>query len=195
MDPYEFKEKDGLAPIGPFRRNASAVRIGVRPVDPLLEDSISEVSEHLRDWYGRVGGSASLAIRCVDGFFVNIQGTDPFKKGPQLVRVIDFDPIKGFFLTIGKDAPDPEAGLFWYVFKVFEGTGTVLTLRDKEGRNPDIPNEGSALHARRMDIIRAWKAENVLKEDHITRIRCSGLEELGAIIDQELGAQSMSHRS
>jgi len=157
MEP-EHPLKGGFDRIGPLA-GRSSVHIAFRPVDPLVEERVRSLFADLSGSIGEGAPSVSLGIRSVDGFFCTSEGSDPLSGTIELVRVLNYDPVRGIFLLVGDPEPDPTAAIMWFGFKAFEDCGAICSISER-GAELDLPDDQEGRNGSILEFLRLWKDEN-----------------------------------
>ena len=132
-------EQKGLK--GPTRLDGSigGVTVAIRPPDPMLIDRLATSMEELRASGILIPQGSRMGIRSVDGFYyfpdlVSVSSNSE----PEVVSIIEYDPVNRTFLLSGDGDPDNTAELFWFGFETFPQSHVMLEIRSKQAS--DTPN-------------------------------------------------------
>ena len=142
---------------GPLARRNTAVHVAYRPVDPLVEQRLNDIFSEIRSTRDTEGSEVSIAVRCIDGFFISARGCNPLREDPRLVRVINYDPVQDISLIVGEEEPDGSASIFWFCFRAFEDTGAVVRIKGTEGNDDRNVSKDERTDAM-LDMIRDWRS-------------------------------------
>ncbi|MDG6226011.1 MAG: hypothetical protein QCI82_10935 [Candidatus Thermoplasmatota archaeon] len=162
--------------VGPLARRNKAVHVAFRPVEPLLEDRLHDMFTHIRSSRTIGDATLSMAIRCIDGFYITSKGCNPLKEDPRLVRVIGYDPVQDVSLIAGDDEPEIFSPIFWYCFRAFDETGTILCIYDKGEDEIKRISSSFAKSDRMLEIIKTWKGRSSLEYEGLILHRSRTIE-------------------
>lgn len=153
--------KNALEGSSPLARRNTAVHVAYRPVDPLIEERLNDIFSEIRSTRDTKGSEISIAVRCIDGFFISAMGCDPLREDPRLVRVINYDPVQDLSLIVGEEEPDRSVPIFWFCFRAFEETGAVLRIKASGGNYDRSVSKDERMNAM-LDLVREWRSKSLV---------------------------------
>jgi len=186
----------GLKSRTPLGGKIGHVKVGVRPVDPVLVERISGRLGELKEKGVDLPDPASLAIRSVDGFYFFPSLSD-LSRGDQekVISVINYDPVRRTFLLSRDGEPNEIMELFWFGFETFPTDMVLLYLPFEYGNGLNPPEDTGSRINLNIGIMKEWKDSRLL--EHSTGIywRGEGLDPLLEYLRTYHAGRSRDHRS
>ncbi len=126
---------EGLELPGPLSTELGTIKVGVRPPDIPLIERMEELISTVKDSGVDIPAGTSVAIRSFEGFvyFGDISRT-PIEDSTVL-RVIEYDPMRGTFLVGGDGRADRGTEICWYVLRALPDIHVVLV--ERKGKESD----------------------------------------------------------
>ncbi len=184
--PLKIKPGDGLAPQGPLSRQLSSMKVGVRPPDIPMIEKVGSTLDRLKKKGSEIPKGSALVIRSIDGFihFKDLTGND-LRMTP-ILRIIEFDPSRGTFLTSGEGEADVISEASWYVLKVLKDQHILLVIPE-EGSSVELSKESEMRTRTFLDLSSRLFGENEVTSLGYRFHKFATLEELenfkGLIVD------------
>ncbi|MGA1793470.1 MAG: hypothetical protein ACMUHM_05930 [Thermoplasmatota archaeon] len=190
----DIEGTDGLSDHTPLGSRIGRVKVAVRPPDPVLLEKLQTGIMELSERGVKVPEGSSMAVRSIDGFYYIPDLTGSLgTPDPEIVSIINYDPVRRTFILSGNGSVDDTTELFWFAFEAF-GKDHVLFKGGIAGgvyRSPDDLDQRLEFN---LGILRSWKESNTLRSDDRFLWRGPDLQALFEMIETEYanGDQSMS---
>lgn len=142
---------DGLAQPGPLSRGLSTMKVGFRPPDIPLMEKVAASIKDIKGSGGEVPSGSRLVIRSIDGFiqFRDLEKMDMDRS--KTLRIIEFDPSRGTFLTSGEGKADVISEASWYILKTLRDQHVLFIFPDEKERT-ELPEERKMRTMKFLDL-------------------------------------------
>jgi hypothetical protein len=174
-----FPPFDGLKSRTPLGGKIGHIKVGVRPVDPLLLERISDRLIGLKEKGIELPDPAEMAVRSVDGFyhFLSILSLAEGKED-NIVSVVNYDPVRRTFLLSKDGEPDDVMELFWFGFETFPEDMILVYIPPEKDHSLRSPEDLDRRVELSLGVMREWKDSRLLVHSTGTYWRGKNLDSL-----------------
>ncbi len=168
-----FPPLDGLNSKVPLGGKIGHIKVGVRPVDPLLMERLTDRLAELQNEGTKLPDPAEMAVRSIDGFY-HFPSLISIAEGKQesVVSVVNYDPVRRTFLLSKDGEPRDIMELFWFGFETFPGDMLLVHIPPADGNDLRSPEDMDRRVELSLAIMRDWKGSRIL--EHPTGIYWRG---------------------
>ncbi|MGA1848844.1 MAG: hypothetical protein ACMUHB_05840 [Thermoplasmatota archaeon] len=174
-----FPPLDGLKSNVPLGGKIGHIKVGVRPVDPLLMERLTDRLADLQEQGVKLPDPAEMAVRSIDGFY-HFPSMLSIARGEQenVVSVVNYDPVRRTFLLSKDGEPRDIMELFWFGFETFPGDMILVHMPPVDGNDLRSPENLDRRVELSLAIMRDWKGSRILRHPTGTYWRGENLDSL-----------------